>query len=279
MTERRFDLRKALENPKAVFKKPEQVVADPRLDDDAKRAILRRWEQDARELAVAEEEGMDGGESESLSAILHALATLSPDAKPETQATTKHGGVPKTSEGNPTMVGHLMVSVNDFVHVDHDLREAGIRMKRLGVPFLPVVDGDELVGVLTARDIYSTAPEAQEDGTRGVLVRDRLLSDLAFCYETDSLATAVQVMEEAAVHRLLVANHQSYLVGLITLEMITAEFRQSESGPNIEAAGETPDRIAETLGRAQGEADGHPWGYTVRPRIKTPHRGRPPDKE
>lgn len=70
------DFQEALRSPGSVYKSPEQVLSDPRLDREGKRAILKSWEQDARELAVADEENMSGGESDMLDRVVNALLSL-----------------------------------------------------------------------------------------------------------------------------------------------------------------------------------------------------------
>ena len=51
-----IDLEKAMLDPTMVFKDPKDVVANVELTRDQKIEILRRWEYDARQLEVAEEE-------------------------------------------------------------------------------------------------------------------------------------------------------------------------------------------------------------------------------
>ena len=70
------DLEQALLDPTAVFKGPEQVLQRDDLSGEQKAAILRRWAYDARELEVAEDEGMREGEPDVLDRILRALAAL-----------------------------------------------------------------------------------------------------------------------------------------------------------------------------------------------------------
>lgn len=74
--DRSTDLERARLDPSAVFGAPEQVVATPQLTREEKIEILRRWSHDAGELAVAEEEGMGGGEPALLDRILVALDQL-----------------------------------------------------------------------------------------------------------------------------------------------------------------------------------------------------------
>jgi hypothetical protein len=67
------DLERALLDPTAVFRTPEEVLARQDLTRDQKAAILQRWRYDAIELEVAETEGMHDGEPDLLDRVLDAL--------------------------------------------------------------------------------------------------------------------------------------------------------------------------------------------------------------
>jgi len=99
--QRHLDFRRALADPRAEFGVPERLLSDPRLDREGKRAILRSWKHDERELAVAEEEGMAGGESSMLHRVVKALDSLSgsPGGKSESTA-EPHGRVPDPENGD-----------------------------------------------------------------------------------------------------------------------------------------------------------------------------------
>jgi hypothetical protein len=86
------DFEKALLDPGGVFKTPEDVVRKSDLSRDQKIQILRRWEYDARELQVAEEESMSGPQTTSLDAVLAALRSLGAAADIDRAAPTKQGG-------------------------------------------------------------------------------------------------------------------------------------------------------------------------------------------
>jgi hypothetical protein len=53
--------------------------------------LLRQWERDARGLAVAEEEGMSGGEESMLGRVRHAIQALGEDEAEAAAPATKHG--------------------------------------------------------------------------------------------------------------------------------------------------------------------------------------------
>ena len=81
---------RSLADPSLAFENPEAVL-EADLPREQKVEILKRWEFDMRELSVAEEENMGGGESSSLlSRVRRALRTLEAPAPPS-GAGTKHG--------------------------------------------------------------------------------------------------------------------------------------------------------------------------------------------
>jgi len=108
-----IEIEKAVAQPGAVFKTPEAVLVDSRLSDAEKRRVLESWERDARELSVAEEENMGGGEPDMLARVLEALATLpardderprGPSTKHGSQPTPSSAATPQTSDA-PTLTG------------------------------------------------------------------------------------------------------------------------------------------------------------------------------
>ncbi len=81
-----IDVKQAMLDPTSVFKDPTDVVADENLSRDQKIEILRRWEYDARELEVAEEEaGMAVLCPDMFDRVVQALHTLG--AKRDTEHT------------------------------------------------------------------------------------------------------------------------------------------------------------------------------------------------
>jgi hypothetical protein len=88
---------KTMQDPASTFAQPEDVVAAPSLTNDDKIEILRRWEfQEANE-AVALEEGMPGEESGMLRRILLALGKLTGPLALEHTAPPKEQGLDNTA--------------------------------------------------------------------------------------------------------------------------------------------------------------------------------------
>jgi hypothetical protein len=86
---------KALMDPQSVFEVPENVVSAPDLTRDQKVEILRRWEYNAAEEAVALEEGMPGEESNLLRRILIALGEIAGPIDVEHTGPTKNHALPR----------------------------------------------------------------------------------------------------------------------------------------------------------------------------------------
>ena len=83
----------AVNNPTRYYQRPRQVVQDRRLNRNEKLAILEAWELEARELSVAAEESMAGGEPSLLQDVVQARLDLGDATEPQedTGAPTKHG--------------------------------------------------------------------------------------------------------------------------------------------------------------------------------------------
>jgi len=88
-----IDYEKALLDPASVFATPEEVLKRAELTKDQKIEILRRWEYDASEVAVAEEEGMMGDQPLLLRRVLLALEKLTGGIISEHTPPTKQDGV------------------------------------------------------------------------------------------------------------------------------------------------------------------------------------------
>lgn len=79
---------------KGKFSSPEQVANEESLSREEKLNILKRWEYDARELSVASDEGMTGATGSNMLGEIHAaLARLGATTDPESQPTTRQGGI------------------------------------------------------------------------------------------------------------------------------------------------------------------------------------------
>jgi CBS-domain-containing membrane protein len=81
---------------------------------------------------------------------------------------------------------------------------------------LPVVDGDELVGVVTDRDLVVQGMSRRADPT-SARVSLAMTRHVVFCREAAPIEEAVSLMARARVRRLPVIDRERELVGVVSL--------------------------------------------------------------
>lgn len=72
------EIEQAMVSPSAIFDLPAEVVTNSVLTLRQKIEILKRWALDARQLQIATEENMGGGEPPMLDEVNEALSALDP---------------------------------------------------------------------------------------------------------------------------------------------------------------------------------------------------------
>ncbi|HEY0445361.1 MAG TPA: CBS domain-containing protein [Allosphingosinicella sp.] len=113
----------------------------------------------------------------------------------------------------------------ETVTPEQPIREAAQFMLRADTGVLPVLDSDNLIGMITDRDI---AVRAVAEG-RGpdTPVRDVMTDDALFVYDDQDVEDAAVMMSDAQVRRLAVKSRENdTLVGVISL----ADISRSDEG-------------------------------------------------
>ncbi len=165
-------------------------------------------------------------------------------------------------------VADLMVPATEAVHPDHPLREAMARLEREETPILPVVDADELVGVITGPDVRGETSPWRIDPGRAA-VRDVMSADLDFCYERDSLTAIRQIFDRTGHRHLPVLNEDRELTGFIALDAVRQAVETAAIAlPKRDLP--TGERHVETAGRASAAAQGRRTSYRVHPTLRPP---------
>ena len=91
------DMDQAILNPASVFATPEAVLLHESLSKQQKIELLGRWAYDASEICVAVEEGMPGGENNTLRQVLVALDQLCDGVDVDQVGPTKQHGIPRSA--------------------------------------------------------------------------------------------------------------------------------------------------------------------------------------
>jgi CBS domain-containing protein len=135
-------------------------------------------------------------------------------------------------------VKDIMTKEVEIVHPDDSLKEAAQKMRVRDVGFLPVCDGDRLVGVLTDRDITlkSTAEGTDPNTSIG---RDLITSPVVYCFDDQDVKEAAKLMEEHQIRRLAVLSREDKrLVGVLSLGDIATNGTKKVSAEILESVSE-----------------------------------------
>lgn len=112
------------------------------------------------------------------------------------------------------------------------LEAAGKKMLNRNVGFLPVVDSEKVVGILTDRDIVV---KAVAFGLRPHMttVAQAMTKTPLSVYDDQSLTEASLLMEKNLVHRLIVLDRQERLVGIVSLSDIAAKTKNERLSGHV----------------------------------------------
>jgi CBS domain-containing protein len=113
-------------------------------------------------------------------------------------------------------------------HPNQSIAEAARIMAQLDVGFPPVGENDELVGVLTDRDIVIRAVAAEKN--HFTAVRDVMSRDIKYCFEDDDVESAARLMSMQRVRRMLVVDRNKRLVGVLALSDVVQSEPETAAG-------------------------------------------------
>ena len=111
----------------------------------------------------------------------------------------------------------IMTNDVEVVHPDDPLQAVAQKMRERDIGFLPVCDGDRLVGVVTDRDIIvrATAEGLNPNTTIG---RDLMTSPIIYCFDDQDVKEAAKLMEQNQIRRVAVVSRvDKRLVGVVSL--------------------------------------------------------------
>ncbi len=125
------------------------------------------------------------------------------------------------------------------VQSDATLQRAAEKMRELDVGSLPVCEGNQLVGMITDRDITIRAVAEGRDPTAAT-VREVMTPEVVCCSENAAVEEAARIMQENQVRRILVVNQDNELLGITSLgELATATGDRMLVGETLLAVSES----------------------------------------
>ena len=126
------------------------------------------------------------------------------------------------------------------IQPDDSLQSAAKKMKDLNIGFLPVCDGETLIGVLSDRDITIRSFAEGMDPTI-MLGRDMMTTPAIYCFEDQDVSEAAKIMEENQIRRLVVVSREDKrIVGVVSLGDVARNEKADVSGQILQKFSE-PD--------------------------------------
>jgi len=110
----------------------------------------------------------------------------------------------------------IMTPRVEVIAPDATIREAAEKMSHLDIGPLPVCEGDQLVGMVTDRDITVRAV-AEGRNPVTTLVREVMTPDVVYGFDDQDVQDAARLMEQYQIRRLPVLNRTKRLVGMVAL--------------------------------------------------------------
>ena len=105
------------------------------------------------------------------------------------------------------------------VHAEETLEVAALRLKQKNIGALPVVEADQVVGMITDRDILLRGP-AGGRSMQHTKAREVMSVGAVACHDTDDLDHALGLMSRNCIHRLPVLDGDEKLVGVLSLNQL-----------------------------------------------------------
>jgi CBS domain-containing protein len=112
-------------------------------------------------------------------------------------------------------------------------------MKSMDIGFVPVCDGDRLVGTVTDRDIVLRAV-ANDLSMATCTARDVMTQDLWWCYDDQTSEEIADYMADHEVRRVVILDREKRLAGVISIGDLAKRGEQLKAGEAISDIAEAP---------------------------------------
>ena len=137
-------------------------------------------------------------------------------------------------------VKDIMTQTPTYITSTTTIQEAAQKMRDLDCGFVPVAEGEKLVGVVTDRDITLRATAAGVAFT--IPVSQIMSKNVYYCTETDTIDAVTKNMGAIEVRRLVVLNNATdkKLVGVVSVaDIATGCNCTATTGQLIQAVSQT----------------------------------------
>ena len=132
-------------------------------------------------------------------------------------------------------VNEIMTRNVEFIQPNDSLQLAARKMRDRDIGFLPVYEGDELIGVVTDRDIAVRAI-ASDLNPDAILGRELVTSPVVYCFEDQNVEDAARLMGDNQIRRLVVLDRKNnQLVGVVSLGDLARTVKEKTAEKTLES--------------------------------------------
>jgi CBS domain-containing protein len=139
-----------------------------------------------------------------------------------------------------TKVREVMTARPRCVTPDTPVTQVAEVMESEDVGAVPVVENDQLAGMITDRDIVIRAIAKGKD-PRGMPVREIYTKQVLAVRPEDDLKDVVKAMAGYQVRRLAVVDADNHLVGVVSQADVALEAREKDVGEMVEEISKPPE--------------------------------------
>lgn len=139
-------------------------------------------------------------------------------------------------------IREIMTPDAQCVGPEDTLVDAASLMRQLDVGVLPVCAGEDVIGMLTDRDIAIRAvADARDPAT--TKVREVMSPGTLSVFDDQEVDEAIQLMEQHQIRRAPVMNRENRLVGIITLGDIAVDASAALSGEVLKCVSQPAEPV------------------------------------
>ncbi len=139
-----------------------------------------------------------------------------------------------------TKVRDVMTARPRCVTTDTTIGQVAELMEAEDIGSIPVLEGEELHGMVTDRDIVVRAIAKGKD-PRGMPVREISSRDIVTVGPDNDLSEAVHLMAQNQVRRIPVVDDENRLVGVVSQADVALEAREKTVGGMVEEISKPPE--------------------------------------
>lgn len=124
--------------------------------------------------------------------------------------------IAKENSGARRLLREVMTTNVTTLLPSATVHQAAQQMKTLNVGSIPICERNQLVGMITDRDIVVRVV-AERHNAEMQHIQDVMTTQVDYCYEDQDVEEAAQVMQDRQVRRLPIIDRDNHLVGIVSL--------------------------------------------------------------